>query len=73
MLASRFSLSLWICAFLLALPVGLSAREGFIDTSGKFVIAPTYNLARDFSEGLVAVRNERKAWGYINKRGEPVT
>ncbi|MFA4987749.1 MAG: WG repeat-containing protein [Candidatus Brocadiia bacterium] len=41
---------------------------GFIDTSGQFVIAPAYDQAYPFSEGLALVR-KGNLWGFIDKAG----
>jgi WG containing repeat len=47
--------------------------HGFIDISGRFVIPPTYEDARSFSEGLAAVQFEiGEKVGYIDKQGEIV-
>ena len=44
-------------------------RSGFIDRMGKIVFTHTYaSEARDFSEGLAAVKIDQK-WGYINRQG----
>lgn len=44
---------------------------GYIDETGKIVIAPRFDSARGFSEGLAYV--ETKGFrGYINRRGIPV-
>ena len=42
---------------------------GFIDSSGQYVVQPTYSQAEDFSDGLAAVRADSIAWGYIDKSG----
>lgn len=44
---------------------------GFIDRNGKLVVAPKYEEARSFSEGLAAVKN-KGLWGFINKEGKEV-
>ncbi|MDQ3419601.1 MAG: WG repeat-containing protein [Acidobacteriota bacterium] len=44
---------------------------GFIDESGEFAIAPTYDQVAAFSEGLAAVRLGG-TWGFIDRRGQPV-
>jgi hypothetical protein len=41
---------------------------GFIDTAGRFAIEPTFESARDFQEGLAAVRLQN-SWGFIDSRG----
>jgi hypothetical protein len=51
-------------------PVLISGKWGFIDETGKFVIAPRFDETRwSFSEGLSAVRVGKK-WGYIGVNGE---
>ncbi len=47
----------------------VSARYGFINEKGKWVITPQFNTADQFSEGKARVRLNDK-WGYINKKGE---
>ncbi len=42
--------------------------NGFIDTHGKFVIAPQFDEGRSFSDGLAAVCVKEK-WGYIDTKG----
>ncbi|MHC4489349.1 MAG: WG repeat-containing protein [Planctomycetota bacterium] len=44
-------------------------RWGYIDNSGKVVIAQQYDDARDFSEGLARVNISGK-WGYIDRYGD---
>ncbi|MEM9110759.1 MAG: WG repeat-containing protein [Planctomycetota bacterium] len=44
-------------------------RWGYIDPAGNEVIGKRFDEARDFSEGLAAVREGEK-WGYINIEGE---
>jgi len=41
---------------------------GFIDKHGKSVILPRFQLARDFTNGLAAVRLNNK-WGFIDTKG----
>ena len=45
---------------------------GFLDHSGKVVIAPTFALAWDFSEGRAVVRTDGFQKGYIDKTGRIV-
>ena len=52
-----------------AVQEGTSGKYGFIDSSGKYVIQPLFEDARPFSEGLAAVRLNKR-WGYIDKSGE---
>ena len=46
-------------------------RFGFIDRAGQFAIQPTFESARDFEEGLAAVRIEGR-WGFIDTTGRIV-
>jgi hypothetical protein len=48
-----------------------AVHYGFINSSGMCVIPPAFEKTRSFSEGLCAVRVNKK-WGFINKRGEMV-
>ena len=47
----------------------IGRKWGYIDKTGKVVIAPQFDKAGDFSEGLAAVEVEEK-WSYINRQGE---
>ena len=47
------------------------AKYGFIDRSGKTIIAPQFDLTYGFSEGLAAVQIGKK-WGYIDTTGKMV-
>src|SRR5699024_4412353 len=49
-------------------PVQVGRQWGFIDRSGKAVIAPQYQLADDFHEGLAAVQVDG-LYGFINSAG----
>lgn len=49
------------------LPVKVGQNYGYQDRYGKLVIAPEFNLAYQFVEGLAAVRVGEK-WGYINEQ-----
>src|SRR5690606_14845109 len=60
-----------------------SDKYGFQNDNGKFVIKPNYDDAREFSEGLAAVRLgdkydddclliERGKYGFINSKGKTV-
>jgi len=42
---------------------------GFIDRSGKIVVAPTFDEVLPFVEGLSAVRQNDK-WGFVDKSGK---
>ena len=44
---------------------------GFIDSSGKIVIKPQFEMTYSFSEGIAAVRKNGK-WMYIDKTGKTV-
>ncbi|SFM37782.1 WG containing repeat-containing protein [Paenibacillus sp. 1_12] len=41
-------------------------KWGFIDNTGKEIVAVKFERAFDFSEGLAAVKVKGK-WGFINK------
>lgn len=47
---------------------GVGGRFGYMDRSGALTIAPRYESAAPFSEGLAAVRAGDK-WGFINRKG----
>ena len=52
-------------------------KTGYIDTSGTWVIPPTFDAALDFSGGRAAVRRSDWAesgqhWGYIDRTGKVV-
>ncbi len=59
--------------------VRLNGRWGYVDRTGKEVIAPRFSMAKPFGEGLAAVRvlnakgeddlDEGK-WGFVNHRGK---
>jgi WG repeat protein len=44
---------------------------GFIGPDGKWVIRPQYSAARNFSDGLAAVRM-RPRWAYVDKTGKVI-
>jgi WG containing repeat len=46
-------------------------KYGFVDASGQFRIAPTFDEVLPFSDGLAAVRSGEK-WGFIDNSGEVV-
>lgn len=50
------------------LPVKQEDKSGYIDAKGSLVIAPQYDEAKPFSEGLAAIRID-KLWGYIDGSG----
>lgn len=45
----------------------LSAKYGFINEKGKWVITPQYQSADQFAEGKARIQQNGK-WGYINKK-----
>ncbi len=48
-------------------------KIGYIDKSGKLIIAPKYSAAHEFSNGLAAVQiDDGGKWGYIDKAGKMV-
>lgn len=49
-------------------PITQDGKWGYIDVSGAVVIAPQYDLAWDFSEGLALAR-QGSQYGYIDKTG----
>jgi hypothetical protein len=46
-------------------------KDGYIDSTGKIVIPPQFDEARDFSEGLAAVRVCTK-YGYVDTSGKMI-
>jgi WG containing repeat len=52
--------------------VFIDGKAGFIDTTGKIVIKPTFKDAGRFSENLAPVEFQNGKWGYINKKGKIV-
>jgi hypothetical protein len=48
--------------------VMVEGKYGFVDTTGKMVITPQFDGAKDFSEGLAAVRVLRGEEGGIGVR-----
>lgn len=50
---------------------GFTNKWGFIDKTGKFVIAPQYESATPFSGGLAAINNCEEAF-FIDKTGKKV-
>lgn len=49
--------------------VKVSGKWGFINKSGKEVIAPVYRVVSDFENGFARV-NQNGSWGCINKEGK---
>ncbi len=58
-------------AAVIAVQKGYASRFGFIDRTGKQVIAPQYEQTASFHEGMCAVR-VKKRWGFINRTGKMV-
>src|SRR5258708_22157171 len=52
-------------------PAPLGTAWGFIDNRGKIIIAPRFEAAQPYSEGLAAVKREGR-WGYIDRSGSEV-
>jgi len=50
-------------------PANVNNQWGYVDTSGEWLIEPTYTQAREFSEGLAAAMSYDK-WGFIDSKGE---
>lgn len=48
-------------------------KVGYIDKTGKMVIAPIYSVACPFSEGLAAVSETGQKYCYIDINGKPQT
>lgn len=53
-------------------PIVKDGKWGFMDRSGKVVIAPQYEKRTEFREGLAPVQFAPKQWGYIDKSGKIV-
>jgi len=51
--------------------VTVNGNKGFISKNGEIAIAPIYQNAYPFSDGLAAVKIEDR-WGYINTKGHLV-
>jgi hypothetical protein len=50
--------------------VTVNGKVGFIDSSGKLVIAAKLRDAGPFSEGLAPYESGNGKWGYLDKRGK---
>ncbi|MEZ4266237.1 MAG: WG repeat-containing protein [Myxococcota bacterium] len=57
---------------LVALRTQRPRRTRFLDLDGKVALEPDFAMARDFREGLSAVRTAEGKWGYIDKTGATV-
>lgn len=51
--------------------ISYMGKFGFVDTTGKIVIAPVYDYVASFSQGFAAVRHG-DLWGYVDKTGKEV-
>ena len=72
----KFIESLWENGFLEGFAVvriddGEYVKHGYIDKSGKIVVEPTYNEARQFHDGRASVGNDGK-YGYIDTKGKEI-
>lgn len=48
-------------------------RWGVIDTTGRYVVSPTYkDTGAAFKEGRLAVKNQKNLWGYIDREGQEI-
>lgn len=47
-------------------------KYGYLDAKCNIVIPAKFTDRHDFGDGLAAVQNEEKLWGYINKEGKYV-
>jgi len=47
-------------------------KWGFVDASGRVAIPLRYTDARDFHDGLAAVRGAEERWGFVNTAGTEV-
>lgn len=48
--------------------VAVGDRWGFVDGRGRYVVAPSFDDARSFSEGLALVKSGER-WGFIDPEG----
>lgn len=49
----------------------VGAKAGFVDLTGRFILAPKYEDAAVFSEGIAGVRIDGK-WGFVDRTGKLV-
>ena len=49
-----------------------NGKYGYINKSGKMVIAPRFGWTNRFSEGLAAVQGEDFKYGYLDRTGKLV-
>ena len=50
-------------------PAASEGKWGFIDTTGKWVVDPQFEGARNFADGLAPVLVGGR-WGYVNRKGK---
>lgn len=70
-LAARIASVLILLCSLPGCENGPHVLYGFMDVHGRWVVAPNYDDALPFSEGLAAVRHGAK-WGYVDATGRRV-
>ncbi|WP_176220607.1 WG repeat-containing protein [Cohnella massiliensis] len=51
--------------------ISVDGKWGYIDTSGKEIVAPKYDEALNFSNGLAAIKVNNQ-WGFIDKSGKVI-
>ena len=49
-------------------PIKIGDKYGYIDQTGRVVIQPQFDSARDFSEGMALIQMSKK-YGFIDKKG----
>lgn len=49
---------------------GSKAKYGYIDSTGKLIITPSFNFATKFNNGLALVKLDSTTFGYINLKGK---
>src|SRR5579862_7350185 len=47
-----------------------AGKWGFMDRTGRVVIAPAFDDERDLFHGLAAVETDEGHWGYVNEKGK---
>ncbi|MBP1765563.1 MAG: hypothetical protein H6Q65_2621 [Firmicutes bacterium] len=51
--------------------VSVNGKYGYVDSTGKMVIAPVYDFTWGFYEGMAYAKNNGK-WGYIDRSGREI-
>jgi hypothetical protein len=46
-----------------------NGKWGFMDRTGRVVVAPAFDDERDFFHGLAAVEMRQGQWGFIDEKG----